>query len=74
MSEWLQYLGLGMVWHGALILWAGRLPRLLRGAPAPEVEAGSAQAFMLFWLDQYSWIGFVLLIGGLALAVSGGLL
>ena len=31
------------------------------------MEKGSAQAFQVFWLDQYAWIGIGLVIIGLAL-------
>ncbi len=58
-----------MVFQGALILWVGGLPMALRKGDKPTAEAGSAKAFGLFWIDQYRYIGLVLLLAGLGLAV-----
>ncbi|MEM1435012.1 MAG: hypothetical protein AAGG11_13215 [Pseudomonadota bacterium] len=65
MSLWLLAIGLGLLWHGLQITWVGGLPRALRPGPHPQAERGSARAFMIFWLDQYSWIG--VLLSGLGL-------
>ena len=72
MSEfWIVSLGLGMAFHGLLILWVGGLPHALSPGESPTTEKGSPQAFGLFWLEQYSYIGLVLSLAGLGLAVWG---
>lgn len=74
MDFWLICSGLGMLWHGALVLWVGGMPHAFRRGEKPTAPAGSAQAFMIFWLDQYSYIGLVLAVAGLALTLTGWLL
>ncbi len=72
MSEfWLTALGLGMAFHGLLIVWVGGLPRALRSGEVPTAEKGSQMAFQLFWLDQYSFMGLGLAASGIALAAWG---
>ena len=74
MSEfWIVALGMGMAFHGLLILWVGGLPRALSPGESPIAEKGSPEAFGLFWLDQYSYIGVVLTLAGLGLVVWGNL-
>lgn len=73
MFFWIMALGLGMAFHGGLILWVGGLPRALTPGATPTAEKGTPEAFGLFWLDQYSYIGLVLFIVGLGLAAWGGL-
>ncbi|MGV0033775.1 MAG: hypothetical protein ACNYPE_02045 [Candidatus Azotimanducaceae bacterium WSBS_2022_MAG_OTU7] len=74
MSEfWIVALGMGMAFHGLLILWVGGLPRALSSGESPTAEKGSPEAFGLFWLDQYSYIGAVLALVGLGLIVWGSL-
>ena len=68
---WIVAMGLGMTFHGLLILWVGGLPHALSPGEAPIVEKGSPEAFGLFWLDQYSYIGLVLSLAGLGLVVRG---
>ena len=68
---WVVALGLGMAFHGLLILWVGGLPQALSPGEAPIAEKGSPEAFGLFWLDQYSYIGLVLSLAGLGLVVWG---
>ena len=68
---WLGIAGLGAVWLGGQIALVAGLPRALRAGDAPRAEPGSSQAFMLFWLDQYSVIGLALTIAGIALAGWG---
>lgn len=68
---WMVALGLGMAFHGSLILWVGGLPRALRSGPTPIADKGTPEAFGLFWLDQYSFIGIALVLAGLAMAVAG---
>lgn len=63
--------GLGGLWLGGHILWVGGLPRQLRGGDQPTADKGTLRAFQLFWMDQYGYIGLVLSVGGLALALSG---
>ena len=72
MSEfWLIAVGLGMAFHGLLIIWVGGLPRAMQSGETRTAEKGSALAFQLFWLDQYSYIGLVLSVVGGGLAVWG---
>jgi hypothetical protein len=52
-------------------LWVGGLPHALSPGEAPTAEKGSSEAFGLFWLDQYSYIGLVLSLAGLGLVVWG---
>ena len=74
MSEfWIVALGLGMAFHGLLILWVGGLPRAFSPGESPTAEKGSPEAFGLFWLDQYSYIGLVLALAGLGLVAWGSL-
>ena len=74
MSEfWIVALGMGMAFHGLLILWVGGLPRALSPGESPTAEKGSPEAFGQFWLDQYSYIGVVLTLAGLGLVVWGSL-
>jgi hypothetical protein len=68
---WLGIAGLGAVWLGAQIALVAGLPRALRRSEVARAEPGSPQAFMLFWLDQYSVIGLVLTAAGIALAGWG---
>ena len=63
--------GLGMVWHGAQIIWVAGLPRVLRRGEVPTAEKGTAAAFGLFWLDQYSFIGVALALAGAGLTTWG---
>lgn len=72
-NDWLTICGLGAMWLGGQIVWAGRLPRALRGGEQPSAPKGSPQAFMLFWLDQYGFIGLTLALGGLLAALAGAL-
>ncbi|MDA0976962.1 MAG: hypothetical protein O3B72_00240 [Proteobacteria bacterium] len=71
---YLMIMGLGLGFHGALILWVAGLPRMLRPGESPTAEKGTPRAFMLFWLDQYSFIGLGLLLLGSAMALTGYLL
>ena len=69
--HWLGLIGLGALWLGAQIAVVGGLPRLLQRGETPAAPAGTPQAFMLFWIDQYGFIGLTLAIGGAALAAWG---
>ncbi len=72
MSEyWMMVIGLGMAFHGLLILWVGGLPRALSPGESPTAAPGTPEAFGLFWLDQYSYIGLTLTVVGAALAAGG---
>ena len=73
MNIWLIASGLGFLFHGLLILWVGNLPWAFRVGKKPNFEKGSSGAFQIFWLDQYSYIGLVLTLLGLAQIVGGGL-
>ena len=68
---WIVALGLGMAFHGLLILWVGGLPRALTPGDNRTAPKGSPEAFGLFWLDQYSYIGLVLAAGGIGMAAWG---
>lgn len=64
---WLMVIGLGMAFHGLLIIWVGGLPRALTPGETPTAEPGTPEAFGLFWLDQYSYIGLSFTLVGLVL-------
>ena len=70
-AHWLVIVGCGAFWLGAQIIWVGGLPRMLRSGEVPTAPPGTPGAFQLFWLDQYSFIGLTLAIGGIALAAWG---
>jgi hypothetical protein len=74
LNDWLIIAGLGAVWLGGQIVWVAPVPRQLRSGEVPTAPGGSPQAFGLFWLDQYGYIGLTLLVGGLVLAAAGWLL
>jgi len=64
----------GCIWHGAQIIWvAPRPPSQLR-KDKPVVEKGSADAFNLFWMDQYAWLGISLCLLGACIGLWGVLL
>lgn len=64
-------LGLACIWMGALILWVGGLPRQLRRGEVPTAPKGTPEAFGLFWLDQYGYIGLTTLgVGAVLLVLS----
>lgn len=71
MDIWIICAGLGMLWHGALIIWVGGLPRAFQRGEKPTAPKGTQAAFMIFWLDQYSWIGLCLAISGAVIAALG---
>lgn len=70
-ADWLIAGGLGALWLGLQIIWVAPLPRQLRSGEVPTAPKGSDQAFMLFWIDQYGWLGIVLAVAG-ALATLVG--
>jgi hypothetical protein len=63
----------GCIWHGAQIIWVAPTPTQLR-KHKPVLAKGSSQAFQVFWLDQYAWIGICLVLLGLILGLAGVLL
>ena len=67
---WRIIIGLGCAWHGLGILAVGGLPRQLKRGPQPTAEKGTPEAFGLFWMDQYAYMGLTLTLGGLLLAAS----
>lgn len=69
LSHWLMIVGLGCLWLGGQIVWVAPIPRQLRRKPVPTARPGSPEAFGLFWIDQYGWIGLVLC--GLGLVLLG---
>lgn len=71
LAHWLGIAGLGAIWLGAQIVLVAGLPRFFRRGEVPRASPGSPQAFMLFWLDQYSMIGLVLAITGAAFVLWG---
>ncbi|MCB1675824.1 MAG: hypothetical protein KDI01_06010 [Halioglobus sp.] len=72
-ADWLIVVGLGALWLGAQIIWVAPAPRQLRRGEIPRAPKGTPEAFGLFWVDQYGWIGIVLTVLGL-LAVSCGVI
>ncbi|MEM7101168.1 MAG: hypothetical protein AAF541_23100 [Pseudomonadota bacterium] len=65
-------LGAGCLWHGVLVVWVAPRPSQLL-EEKPTLEPGSPQAFQVFWLDQYAWMGVSLAILGLVLLLTGWL-
>ncbi len=70
-ADWLTVLGFGAFWLGAQIVWVAPLPRQLRRGEVPQAPQGSPEAFGLFWIDQYGWIGLTLCAGGPLAALIG---
>ncbi len=70
-ARWLALAGLGAAWHGLQILIVGGWPHSLRKNRAVAAGSDPSLAFQRFWIEQYRLIGFVLAIGGLALAAWG---
>ena len=58
--------GLGCLWHGLQIVWVAPTPSQFKKEKI-DVQRGSPQAFQIFWLDQYAWIGIVLSVVGVVL-------
>lgn len=71
--EWAFLVGLGAVWLGWQIVWVAPLPRQLRRGETPTAARGTAEAFGLFWIDQYGYLGLMLLVGGALVAALGWL-
>lgn len=65
-------LGAGFLWHGGLVVWVAPRPSQLRREKPEPVN--SDQAFQIFWLDQYGWMGIALVLTGLGLLVTGWVL
>lgn len=72
-SDWSIIAGLGAIWLGVQIVAVGRLPRALRRGPQPRAPRGTPEAFGLFWLDQYGFLGLALALGGAIATLWGGL-
>ncbi len=72
--DWLRIAGLGAVWLGMQIVWVAPMPRQLRRGEVPTAPRGTPEAFGLFWLDQYGYIGLTLAAAGIALLVMGWLI
>lgn len=70
-ADWMLVVGLGAIWHGVQIVWVGGLPRQLRRGEVPTAPPGTPEAFGLFWIDQYGYIGVSLAVGGALLAAAG---
>ena len=64
-------IGLGFLWHGALIYWVAGLPRQLKKTSINMTESDTEKSFMLFWLDQYSWIGLLIIFIGILSIIRG---
>lgn len=62
---WLA-LAAGCIWHGAQIIWVAPIPTQFANEK-PQVEKGTPEAFQVFWLDQYAWIGICLVAIGVVL-------
>ena len=63
-------IGLGLLWHGAQIVWVAPTASQFK-SDLPPVVPGTDAAFNRFWLDQYAWIGIVLSVAGLLLVAIG---
>ena len=63
--------GLGFLWHGLQIFWVAGLPRQLKKTKPENDEVDSQRSFMLFWLDQYSWIGLTIIVIGILSLIKG---
>jgi hypothetical protein len=72
-SDWWIICGLGALWLGVQIVVVGRLPRALRPGAQPTAPKGTPEAFGLFWLDQYGYVGLTLALGGALAAFWGRL-
>ena len=58
MSIVLLSLGAGCIWHGLQIVWVAPTPSQLRRERSVDSKPrDAAQAFQIFWLDQYAWMG-----------------
>ena len=64
-------IGLGFLWHGALIYWVAGLPRQLKKTIKNITESDPEKSVMLFWLDQYSWIGLLIIFLGIFSIIRG---
>ena len=64
-------IGLGFLWHGALIYWVAGLPRQLKKTSKNITESDTEKSFMLFWLAQYSWIGLLIIFIGILSIIRG---
>ena len=64
-------IGLGFLWHGALIYWVAGLPRQLKKTSKNITESDTEKSFMLFRLDQYSWIGLLIIFIGILSIIRG---
>ena len=71
MSSYFLVTGLGTLWLGSQIIWIIGFPRQLKAHKIERTEKNSQEAFMLFWFDQYSWIGLTLLSSGIVLFFIG---
>lgn len=73
MSIWLLLLGMALIFTGSLVLAVNGPPRALRRSePEGPTTTGMPEAdarFLLRWIDQYAWIGVVLVVFGCALGV-----
>ncbi len=64
--EWSLVAGFGLFWLGGLIMIViPEWPRQIRKGEVPIAPKGSPEAFGLFWMDQYGYIGLVLFLLGL---------
>ncbi len=71
LADWLIIFGFGGIWLGVQIVANGRLPRQLRSGQTPTAPKGSPEAFGLFWIDQYGYIGLTLALGGMIAVLAG---
>ena len=63
--------GLGFLWHGLQIFWVAGLQRQIKKTKPENGEVDSQRSFMLFWLDQYSWIGLTIITIGIFSVIRG---
>ena len=71
LNDGIAIAGLGALWLGAQIVWVAGLPRPLRRGEVPSAPKGTPEAFGLFWMDQYAFIGLGLAALGVVLAGFG---
>jgi len=71
--DWAVIVGLGSLWLGVQIVGVARPPRALRRGPQPSAPKGTPEAFGLFWIDQYGYLGLTLAVLGALAALWGRL-
>ena len=68
---WIVFLGIGMIWQGLLIMWVGGLPHAITARNRPKPQPNTPEAFGHFWIEQYRFIGLLLVVGGITVSIGG---